>query len=172
MTTWSRSTRTPFCSHHGCENKSSGRRRRRRRRRSRGCYGGGVRRALCAHHPPGQERISRFTQMSSSSPHFIHHEYVCERCSRSPLTNQSVMMKCREGLKKTRAKRRGGFQRSLLGCMYWAKTTPRKQTGRKTDPFGRFFRVLWRRVSRTSYRCQQYLNTSRRVILTSHAVYI
>ena len=81
-------------------------------------------------------------------------------------------MKCREGLKKTRAKRRGGFQRSLLGCMYWAKTTPRKQTGRKTDPFGRFFRVLWRRVSRTSYRCQQYLNTSHRVILTSHAVYI
>ena len=91
MTTWC-STQTPPRSHG--ENKSSGRRRRRSR------CGGGVRRAVCEHHPLGQER-SRFTQMS---PHFIH---SCESCALSPYNRVMMMSRGlqKNASKKERAKR-------------------------------------------------------------------
>ena len=80
---------------------------------------------------------SFYTDVEQLASFYPHHEYVVNAARALPLEpkrDDDV-----ERVSKKREQREGGFQRSLLGCMYWAKTTPRKQTGRKTDPFGRLF---------------------------------
>ena len=100
---------------------------------------------------------------------YPHHEYVCERCSRSPLTNQSVMMMSRGSQKN--ASKEGRLSTLSFRAYVMGKNDATKADRQKDRPFRAFFsRPL--ATCFPHFRCQQYLNTSHRVILTSHAVYI
>ena len=93
----------------------------------------------------------------------------CERCSRSPLTNQSVMMMSRGSQKN--ASKEGRLSTLSFRVYVMGKNDATKADRQKDRPFRAFFsRPL--ATCFPHFRCQQYLNTSHRVIRTSHAVYI